>query len=47
MAIIGKDKLPYREAYGLDFPKPTLADAEIVCREMPESFPNMYPKKPN
>lgn len=38
LAKIGKDKLPLREAFGLDFPEPTPADAEIVYRETPKSF---------
>jgi len=38
LAKIGKDKLPLREAFGLDFPEPTPADAEIVYREIPRSF---------
>ena len=38
LAKIGKDKLPLREAFGLDFPEPTPADAEIIYREIPKSF---------
>jgi exosortase D (VPLPA-CTERM-specific) len=38
LAKIGKDKLPLREAFGLDFPEPTPAEAEIVYRKMPKSF---------
>ena len=38
LAKIGKDKVPLREAFGLDCPEPTLADAEIVYRETPKSF---------
>lgn len=38
MASIGDDKLPLREAFGLDFPEPTPEDAEIKCREIPMSF---------
>lgn len=38
LAKIGKDKLPLREAFGLDFPEPTPVDAEIVYRETPKSF---------
>jgi len=38
LAKIGKDKIPLREAFGLDFPEPTPADAEIVYRETPKSF---------
>lgn len=38
LAKIGKDKLPLREAFGLDFPEPTPEDAEIVYRETPKSF---------
>ena len=38
LSKIGKDKLPLREAFGLDYPKSTPADAEIVYRETPKSF---------
>lgn len=38
LAKIGKDKLPLREAFGLDFPEPTPTDAEIVYRQIPKSF---------
>jgi exosortase D (VPLPA-CTERM-specific) len=38
LAKIGKDKLPLREAFGLDFPDPTPPDAEIIYRKMPKSF---------
>ena len=38
LAKIGKDKLALREAFGLDFPEPTPADAEVVYREIPKSF---------
>jgi len=38
LAHIGKDKLPLREAFGLDFPEPTPKDAEIVYRDIPKPF---------
>ena len=38
LARIGKDKLPLREAFGLDFPAPTPKDAEIKYREIPKPF---------
>jgi len=38
LAHIGKDKLPLREAFGLDFPEPTPEDAEITYRVIPKSF---------
>ncbi len=38
LSKIGKDKLPLRKAFGLDFPSPTPANAEIVYRQIPKSF---------
>ncbi len=38
LAKIGKDKLPLREAFGLDFPEPTPDDAEIRYRKIPMQF---------
>ena len=38
LAKIGDDKLPLREAFGLDFPEPTPSDAQVVYREIPSSF---------
>jgi len=38
LAHIGKDKLPLREAFGLDFPEPTPEDAEITYRKIPKPF---------
>ena len=38
LASIGKDKLPLREAFGLDFPEPTPEEAEVVYREVPKTF---------
>lgn len=38
LAHIGKDKLPLREAFGLDFPEPTPEDAKITYREVPKPF---------
>jgi len=38
LAHIGKDKLPLREAFGLDFPEPTPEDAEVTYREIPKPF---------
>ncbi|NOX09300.1 MAG: VPLPA-CTERM-specific exosortase XrtD [Gammaproteobacteria bacterium] len=35
LAMIGKDKLPLREAFGLDFPAPTPDGAEIRVRKIP------------
>ena len=32
---IGKDRKPLREAFGLEFPEPTPADANIVSRKIP------------
>jgi len=38
LASIGKDKLPLREAFGLDFPEPTPKDANVVYRDIPKPF---------
>jgi len=38
LAHIGKDKLPLREAFGLDFPEPTPEDADITYRKIPKPF---------
>lgn len=38
LARIGKDKLPLREAFGLDFPEPTPEHARISYREIPTPF---------
>jgi len=38
LAQIGKDKLPLREAFGLDFPGPTPKGAEIQYRIIPTQF---------
>ena len=38
LARIGKDRLPLREAFGLDFPAPTPKDAEIRRRTLPRPF---------
>jgi len=38
LAHIGKDKLPLREAFGLDFPEPTPENAEVIYREVPKPF---------
>ncbi len=38
LARIGKDKLPLREAFGLDFPEPTPKDIEIRYRKLPKPF---------
>ena len=38
LAQIGKDKLPLREAFGLDFPEPAPEDAEIKYRDIPRPF---------
>jgi len=38
LAQIGKDKLPLREAFGLDFPEPTPEDAEITYRDISKPF---------
>ena len=35
LAHIGKDRMPLREAFGLEFPEPTPADANVVSRKMP------------
>ena len=38
LASIGKDKLPLREAFGLDFPEPTDKNAVVQFRDLPRSF---------
>lgn len=38
LASIGKDRLPLREAFGLDFPEPTPEDAEVKYRTVPKPF---------
>lgn len=38
LAQIGKDKLPLREAFGLDFPEPAPENAEIKYRSIPKPF---------
>ena len=38
LASIGKDKLPLREAFGLDFPEPTPDDAQSEPRTIPKQF---------
>lgn len=38
LAQIGKDKLPLREAFGMDFPEPTPEDAEVTYRKIPKPF---------
>lgn len=38
LASIGKDRLPLREAFGLDFPEPTPEDAEVKYRSVPKPF---------
>lgn len=38
LASIGKDRLPLREAFGLDFPEPTPEDAEVKYRNVPKPF---------
>ncbi len=38
LASIGKDKLPLREAFGLDFPEPTPKDAQVIYRQIPKPF---------
>ncbi|MCW9014361.1 MAG: VPLPA-CTERM-specific exosortase XrtD [Gammaproteobacteria bacterium] len=38
LASLGKDKLPLREAFGLDFPEPTPSDSEIIYRKIPKPF---------
>ena len=38
LAKIGKEKMPLREAFGLDFPAPTPADAQVLPRQLPKSF---------
>jgi len=38
LAKIGNDRLPLREAFGLEFPEPAPADAKITYRVIPKSF---------
>jgi len=38
LSSIGKDKLPLREAFGLDFPTPAPEDAQVKYREIPKPF---------
>lgn len=38
LAKIGKDKLPLREAFGLEFPAPSPKDAQVQYRTLPRSF---------
>ena len=38
LANVGKDRLPLREAFGLDFPEPTPEDAKVIFRKIPQSF---------
>jgi len=38
LAKIGKDNLPFHEAFGLDFPEPTSKDIEIQYRSIPKQF---------
>ena len=38
LAKIGKDRLPLREAFGLEFPAPSPQDAEVQYRIVPRSF---------
>ena len=38
LAKIGKERMPLREAFGLDFPAPTPADAQVLPRQLPRSF---------
>ncbi len=38
LSSIGKDKLPLREAFGLDFPASTPKDAEVKYRKIPKPF---------
>ncbi|RDH81678.1 MAG: VPLPA-CTERM-specific exosortase XrtD [endosymbiont of Galathealinum brachiosum] len=38
LAQVGKDKLPLREAFGLDFPAITPKDTKIVYRDIPKPF---------
>lgn len=38
LAKIGKDKLPLREAFGVDFPEPTPKDAMVKSRKIPRSL---------
>ena len=38
LAKIGKEKMPLREAFGLDFPAPSPKDAQVLRRSVPYSF---------
>jgi len=38
LASIGKDKLPLREAFGLDFPEDSPEDAKVNYRQIPKPF---------
>ena len=38
LAKIGKDKLPLREAFGLDFPAPSPKNAQVQYRTVPQPF---------
>lgn len=38
LASIGKDRLPLREAFGLDFPEPSPEDADVRYRDVPKPF---------
>lgn len=38
LASIGKDRLPMREAFGLDFPEPAPDDADVKYRTVPKPF---------
>jgi exosortase D (VPLPA-CTERM-specific) len=38
LAKIGKNKLPLREAFGIDFPEPTPEDAVVQYRKLPRPF---------
>lgn len=38
LAKIGKDRLPLREAFGLEFPAPSPKDAEVRQRSVPKPF---------
>ncbi len=38
LAKIGSEKLPLRQAFGVDFPEPTPADADIQYRKIPKQF---------
>lgn len=38
LAKIGRDRLPLREAFGIDFPEPANSDASVDVRAMPSTF---------